>query len=1119
MKVKQNEEPPFLDIGESKNQVKAKEPESDVKDQFDDNEDIMKLPLPAELQSPKMIIEEQMDKVVTNMEHYTQHQQQYQDERLQAVTSEKLSLSIDENENENNRDNNTITSTPTINTTIEYENDNIEKKKSDDSNEPAPQNLIYPTDDGSTLLERVIPEAITTTTIAKETFIVRPANGDIYSKIMDVSHQSVQKRDENITSDTELKDKEQQQDVTKNSSSTTTTANTNTNTVTNVSNTSSENNEDKIQSEQQHNGNDHGHNESIVLDIAGYKTDENKWEHKEETSEEEKEMILSKLQTETDLHGDYNRSQTDSPKPLDNIDIENKITTTEINLDKNKQEEKEGDSSKQETVTEQPTKSLWGWGKRRQQTYDSLQSNKSDEDEDDNHSIATDTSKDEEDEEKKKDKTPKKYQLVPGTIYRIEMSLCGFSAFGSDEKENANVFEEHQITYDTFMHNPNLLNDKRLVFRYEHRYYATGHTGPLFTSLLLYKKPLQETSNHDHHDATSDGTDSRESYLFGKGWRQWLSRSSVAAPSSTEQNNTNDHKKEDDEEKGKDDNNKSKDNLVKDNHHHDENKKHEDITTTFTTTTKTTTVGWNAEHEQHNTSNLDLQNNLPRKNYAKTLRLTSEQLKHLKLNKGVNTISFSVSSAYQGTATCAAKIFFWDYDVSVVISDIDGTITKSDTLGHVFTMIGKDWTHNGVAKLYTDICNNGYKILYLTSRAIGQADYTRDYLKKVEQDKYQLPDGPVIMSPDRLFTSFHREVIMRKPEAFKMACLKDILRLFGEKHNPFVAGFGNRITDAISYRSVGVPSSRIFTIDPYGDVKLELVKGFTSSYIHLNDLVDQMFPPLNPKKADTDLEYNDWNFWKQPLPEIELPELDTSLSQPTSPKPKPIKPDLTSLPNQAVVTIEKKPSRSLLRSFTSISSSSTSSLSSDHLSSPKHLSPPLVPTSSSSTDLSTSPKDHSFENNNSRSRVSSFTASIKRPSILGGGNSNNNDTMTIASTHSETSSMKEVEQDKDENNQQLPPESPTSSGIMNHLLSGSIGGVRNKLSRTFAYDSTIHEENSEVEAKVNGKEDKLTHHPDNNNKDSDNNNNNNNNHDETLNEEDEYDMDDLDCDMDDIPFI
>jgi phosphatidate phosphatase LPIN len=36
-------------------------------------------------------------------------------------------------------------------------------------------------------------------------------------------------------------------------------------------------------------------------------------------------------------------------------------------------------------------------------------------------------------------------------------------------------------------------------------------------------------------------------------------------------------------------------------------------------------------------------------------------------------------------------------------------------------MVGKDWTHQGVAKLYTDIVRNGYQIMYLTARAIGQA--------------------------------------------------------------------------------------------------------------------------------------------------------------------------------------------------------------------------------------------------------------------------------------------------------------------------------------------------------------------------------------------------------------
>jgi len=83
-------------------------------------------------------------------------------------------------------------------------------------------------------------------------------------------------------------------------------------------------------------------------------------------------------------------------------------------------------------------------------------------------------------------------------------------------------------------------------------------------------------------------------------------------------------------------------------------------------------------------------------------------------------------------------------------------VIRSDGLGHVFAMIGRDWTHVGVAKLYTDIMRNGYKIMYLTSRAIGQADATRGYLKGIKQNDYQLPEGPVIMSPDRLIASLHR---------------------------------------------------------------------------------------------------------------------------------------------------------------------------------------------------------------------------------------------------------------------------------------------------------------------------------------------------------------------------
>ena len=61
----------------------------------------------------------------------------------------------------------------------------------------------------------------------------------------------------------------------------------------------------------------------------------------------------------------------------------------------------------------------------------------------------------------------------------------------------------------------------------------------------------------------------------------------------------------------------------------------------------------------------------------------------------------------------------WNYDTKIIISDVDGTVTKSDMLGHVLPRLGRDWTHLGIAKFYSVIKKNGYEFLYLTSRPIG----------------------------------------------------------------------------------------------------------------------------------------------------------------------------------------------------------------------------------------------------------------------------------------------------------------------------------------------------------------------------------------------------------------
>ena len=53
---------------------------------------------------------------------------------------------------------------------------------------------------------------------------------------------------------------------------------------------------------------------------------------------------------------------------------------------------------------------------------------------------------------------------------------------------------------------------------------------------------------------------------------------------------------------------------------------------------------------------------------------------------------------------------------------VDGTITRSDVLGHILPQVGVDWSHPGVTAMLRAITANNYHVVYLTSRALGQVD-------------------------------------------------------------------------------------------------------------------------------------------------------------------------------------------------------------------------------------------------------------------------------------------------------------------------------------------------------------------------------------------------------------
>ena len=175
--------------------------------------------------------------------------------------------------------------------------------------------------------------------------------------------------------------------------------------------------------------------------------------------------------------------------------------------------------------------------------------------------------------------------------------------------------------------------------------------------------------------------------------------------------------------------------------------------------------------------------------------------------------------------------------------------------------------------------------MYLSARPIGQAELTRTHLKNVVQENLGLPDGPLFLSPSSLIKAFHREVIEKRPEDFKIPCLRNIRKLFPSKNDlePFFAGFGNRMNDVLSYRAVGIPVHRIFTINHKGEVTNERTNAFQSSYTAMQDVVDEMFPPykgsISLAAAD---EFSAFTFWRTQPTLVENEPLEPTATAPVA---------------------------------------------------------------------------------------------------------------------------------------------------------------------------------------------------------------------------------------------
>ncbi|KAM9372254.1 phosphatidate phosphatase LPIN3 [Phaethornis superciliosus] len=442
----------------------------------------------------------------------------------------------------------------------------------------------------------------------------------------------------------------------------------------------------------------------------------------------------------------------------------------------------------------------------------------------------------------------------------LALSLCG--GLGDSRQISWEKFMEHMVSYQQFAENPGLIDDPNLVILLNKKYYNWAVAAPMVLSLQAFQRNISESAIDQLVKEKMPKKGSRwwfswrrrrefpaeevfavvavgtgEILVVGRGGQQGpghgLSMRQLRPGNTrvgTLQGDTAQQRQEEEEVSSSDD--------------------------------EPLYLG--------DTLAVDAFTQKSQPSYKKSLRLSSEQIGRLNLQDGPNEVAFSVTTRYQGTCRCEATIYLWNWDDKVVISDIDGTITKSDALGHVLPHLGKDWTHHGIAKLFHKIHLNGYKFLYCSGRALGMANSTEGYLKWANEQGCALPKGPILLAPSSLF-AVHREVTEKKPEVFKIACLMDIQNLFATKL-PFYAAFGNRTNDVYAYKQVGLPESRIFTVNPKGELIQGLTKNHKSTYELLSEVVELIFPPLG-QSGSTALvwpEYSHFAYWRPPLPAVDL---------------------------------------------------------------------------------------------------------------------------------------------------------------------------------------------------------------------------------------------------------
>ena len=399
----------------------------------------------------------------------------------------------------------------------------------------------------------------------------------------------------------------------------------------------------------------------------------------------------------------------------------------------------------------------------------------------------------------------------PPPTLKLELSNCWDTISKNKSNKNFNMqgeFIKKAVSQDQFFKDPwKVINNPNLAIKYRNQIFTSKVIIPMMFSQLVYGQPLPE-------EIVNKLTEGQDGHLFWKTKHKDAYRIDLEQLSQGSTENDSENKNLDYNSDG---------GIVSD---------------------KFNSINENNLSDNSSTSS---DKNIKKKfKMKKSSKLPSHILEKFDLKEGVNEIQYIVDGY-----TINSNIYLWNYSDKIVISDFDGTITRSDVIGQIGVYFGLDWTHKHIAKLYSHIVNNGYKMLYVTARTMYMQKSTKNSLNNIKQDGFSMPIGPMMMNESGYVDAIKTEIIDKVPQEFKIECLLNLLKLFPSDVEPFYAGFGNKPSDKIAYEKIGIDPGKIYIINEKGEVSKNYKTKCKTNFLLMDEQIDELFPFVYDKGYNT----------------------------------------------------------------------------------------------------------------------------------------------------------------------------------------------------------------------------------------------------------------------------